>query len=56
MRLSGKVKVSATMKGSELQESVARDLLAKSFQPYTGQGSGRVREKYVGVEGNDFGR
>lgn len=56
MRLSGKVRMPTMMTIPELHESVARDLLAKQFQPFTGEGDGRVRGKAFGVEFSDFAK
>ena len=52
MRLSGKVKMPVTMTMPEMQESVARGILSKAFQPYTGTGDGRVKSR--GAEGVEF--
>jgi hypothetical protein len=56
----GKIKMPVTMKLEELQETVARGLLVKMFQPYTGSSDGKVggnsRRKDDGVEFNDFAR
>lgn len=56
LRLSGKVKMPVTMKLEELQESVARGILTKLFQPFTGDGDGRARSRVEGVEFPDFAR
>jgi hypothetical protein len=60
LRLHGKVKLPVSMTMEELQESVARELLMKAFQPYTGMNDGRVHRHrssshtIQGVECNDF--
>lgn len=56
MRLAGKIRTSETMKYSELQETHSRELLNKTFQPFSGYGEGRMRSQYLGVEFNDFSR
>jgi hypothetical protein len=56
LRFSGKVKLPMMKNFSELQESVARTILMKKFQPYTGMNDGRMRERLNGVEFPDFGR
>jgi len=56
LRFKGKVKMPVTMKLEELQEKVARDLLMKLFQPFTGANDGRARGREEGVEFPDFSR
>jgi hypothetical protein len=57
MRLSGKINMPVTMKLPELHEKVARDILMKLFQPFTGASDGRVRrDREDGVEFPDFAR
>ncbi|KAJ1418197.1 WD40-repeat-containing domain protein [Ochromonadaceae sp. CCMP2298] len=57
LRMQGKLQRStALLQASEMGESVARELLSKAFQPYTGAGEGKTREKTCGVEIPDFAR
>jgi hypothetical protein len=57
MRLAGKLqRTTAMMNASEMHESVARDLMIKAFQPYTGQGDGKSREQFCGVELPEFAK
>lgn len=56
MRLKGQVKQPHTMTLDTLHENVARSILAKAFQPFTGEGEGRARTRLQGVELPDFAR
>lgn len=57
LRMQGKLdRSTALLQASEMGESVARELLSKAFQPYTGVGEGKTREKSCGVEIPDFAR
>lgn len=57
LRMAGKLqRTTAMMPASEMHESVARDLMIKAFQPYTGQGDGNVRGQLVGVELPEFAK
>lgn len=56
MRLAGKVKAPLTLTADALHEEVAKQLLSKAFQPFTGEGDGRTkpRQGLQGVEAVDF--
>lgn len=56
LRMQGKLNMPSTKHLRALHESVARSLLAKRFQQYTGQQDGRAREQAQGVEAPDFAR
>lgn len=57
MRMAGKLqRETAMMPAAVMQESVARELMIKAFQPYTGQGEGKSRESLSGVELPEFSK
>lgn len=57
LRMAGKLqRTTAMMPAAEMHESVARDLMIKAFQPYTGQGDGKSREQLTGVELPEFAK
>lgn len=57
MRMAGKLQRSTSMMpAAEMHESVARDLMVKAFQPYTGQGDGKARAQMSGVELPEFAK
>ena len=57
MRMAGKLqRTTAMMPSAEMHESVARELMIKAFQPYTGQGEGKTREQMTGVELPEFAK
>jgi hypothetical protein len=58
MRLNGRVRMPVAMTQSELHESVARGIISKAFQPYSGENDGRVRgsARETGVEFPEFAR
>lgn len=57
LRMAGKLqRTTAMMPAAEMHESVARDLMIKAFQPYTGQGDGKSREQLTGVEMPEFSK
>ena len=57
MRMAGKLsRTTAMMPAAQMHESVARELLIKAFQPYTGQGDGKSREMMSGVEMPEFSK
>lgn len=57
LRMSSKLpQASLALKASEYHESVARAMIMKAFQPYTGQGEGKTREYVQGVEPADFAK
>ena len=57
MRMNGQLsRQTAMMPAAEMRESVARGLLVKAFQPYTGQGEGKSRESFSGVELPEFAK
>lgn len=54
MRMKGRVAQPVTMSLDVLHETVAREMLVKAFQPFTGEGDGRARARTDGVELTDF--
>jgi hypothetical protein len=57
MRMAGKLqRETAMMPAAVMQESVARELMIKAFQPYTGQGAGKSRDILSGVELPEFAK
>jgi hypothetical protein len=57
MRMAGKLQRSTSMMpAAEMHESVARELMVKAFQPYTGQGDGKARALMSGVELPEFAK
>jgi WD40 repeat protein len=54
MRMKGKVAKPVTMTFDSMHESVAREILTKAFQPFTGEGDGRARSRIDGIEIADF--
>ena len=53
---AGKLGERLTLSSSSLLESIARSLVSKAFQQYTGAGDGRQRRQVSGVELGDFAR